>query len=63
LKSYLRLKGQSIQRNFLDVCDELMEFNPPFVDVTYHQRRACVYKNVGNGLVTEESDKKTTLER
>ena len=37
------LKGQSIQSLF-DHLDPLMEFNPPFVDVTYH-REEYVYKD------------------
>jgi methylenetetrahydrofolate reductase (NADPH) len=30
------LKGQNIQSIF-DSIDPLMEFNPPFIDVTYHR--------------------------
>ncbi len=30
------LKGQDIQSIF-DAIDPLMEFNPPFIDVTYHR--------------------------
>jgi methylenetetrahydrofolate reductase (NADPH) len=50
------LKGQSINQLF-DVCDELMEFNPPFVDVTYH-REEHIYKNAGNGLLEMKVIKK-----
>ena len=50
------LKGQSINQLF-DVCDELMEFNPPFVDVTYH-REEHIYKNAGNGLLEMKVTKK-----
>ena len=42
------LKGQHIDSIFNNI-DPLMEFNPPFIDVTYH-REEYVYKNVGNGL-------------
>ena len=51
-----QLKGQSINQLF-DVCDELMEFNPPFVDVTYH-REEHIYKNAGNGLLEMKVIKK-----
>jgi methylenetetrahydrofolate reductase (NADPH) len=50
------LKGQSIQSLF-DHLDPLMEFNPPFVDVTYH-REEYVYKDRGNGLLEKRSIKK-----
>jgi methylenetetrahydrofolate reductase (NADPH) len=36
------LKGTSIQ-SIYDSLDPLMEFNPPFIDVTYH-REEYVYK-------------------
>ena len=42
------LKGQHIQSIF-DNIDPLMEFNPPFIDVTYH-REEYVYKEQENGL-------------
>ena len=32
------LKGQNVQSIF-DNIDPLMEFKPPFIDVTYHQGR------------------------
>ncbi len=43
------LKGQNIHTLF-DAIDELMEFKPPFIDVTYH-REEHIYKQVGNGLL------------
>ena len=46
------LKGQSIHALF-GALDELMEFKPPFIDVTYH-REEHVYKEVGNGLLQKK---------
>lgn len=43
------LKGQNIEFIF-DSIDPLMEFNPPFIDVTYH-REEYVYKELSNGLL------------
>ncbi len=43
------LKGQHIQSIF-DSIDSLMEFKPPFIDVTYH-REEYIYKELGNGLL------------
>ena len=43
------LKGQNINSIF-DGIDPLMEFNPPFIDVTYH-REEYVYKEHDNGLL------------
>ena len=40
------LKGQNIQSIF-DSIDPLMEFNPPFIDVTYH-REEYEYKEWNN---------------
>ena len=45
------LKGRNIQALF-DVLDPLMEFNPPFVDVTYH-REQVLYKKRTDGLLEE----------
>ena len=42
------LKGQHIDSIF-DCIDPLMEFKPPFIDVTYH-REEYVYKELPNGL-------------
>lgn len=42
------LKGQNIQGIF-DSIEPLMEFEPPFIDVTYH-REEYEYKEAGNGL-------------
>lgn len=50
------LKGQSIQSIF-DTIDPLMEFNPPFIDVTYH-REEHVYKKRDNGLLEKISYRK-----
>lgn len=50
------LKGQSIQAIF-DTIDPLMEFNPPFIDVTYH-REEHVYKQRENGLLEKMSYRK-----
>lgn len=43
------LKGQNIQSIF-DGIDPLMEFNPPFIDVTYH-REEYIYIEQPNGLL------------
>ena len=43
------LKGQNIQTIF-DNIDPLMEFKPPFIDVTYH-REEYDYKELANGLL------------
>ena len=51
------LKGQTIQ-GIYDTIDPLMEFQPPFVDVTYH-REEFVYKERPNGLL----EKRTTRKR
>lgn len=50
------LKGQNIQSLF-DHIDPLMEFNPPFIDVTYH-REEYVYKKLPNGLMERRSVRK-----
>ncbi|MBR9913916.1 MAG: methylenetetrahydrofolate reductase [NAD(P)H] [Algicola sp.] len=50
------LKGQHIQSIF-DNIDPLMEFKPPFIDVTYH-REEYTYKDVGNGLLKKQIVKK-----
>jgi methylenetetrahydrofolate reductase (NADPH) len=46
------LKGQKAQEIF-DHIDPLMEFKPPFIDVTYH-REETVYKRLANGLLQEK---------
>ena len=46
------LKGQSINTLF-DEMDQLMEFKPPFVDVTYH-REEYNYKELPNGLLEKQ---------
>lgn len=50
------LKGENIQ-NLFDHIDPLMEFNPPFIDVTYH-REEFVYKKRENGLLEKRATKK-----
>ncbi|MDI9309085.1 MAG: methylenetetrahydrofolate reductase [NAD(P)H] [Limnohabitans sp.] len=50
------LKGQNIQCIF-DGIDPLMEFNPPFIDVTYH-REEYEYKELSNGLLQKKVVKK-----
>ncbi|XLS29943.1 methylenetetrahydrofolate reductase [NAD(P)H] [Flavobacteriaceae bacterium M23B6Z8] len=46
------LKGQNIQSIF-ECIDPLMEFNPPFIDVTYH-REEYIYKERENGLLEKK---------
>lgn len=50
------LKGESI-RSLYDNLDPLMEFKPPFIDVTYH-REEYVYKKKENGLLEKSSTRK-----
>ncbi len=50
------LKGQNIQSIF-DSIDPLMEFCPPFIDVTYH-REEYEYKELSNGLLQKKIVKK-----
>ena len=50
------LKGKGIE----DICegiDPLMDFDPPFINVTYH-REEYEYKKMGNGLLKKVSVKK-----
>ncbi|MEM6641841.1 MAG: methylenetetrahydrofolate reductase [NAD(P)H] [Bacteroidota bacterium] len=49
-------KGASI-KDLFDHIDPLMEFKPPFIDVTYH-REEYVYKKHPNGLLEKKSIKK-----
>ncbi len=49
-------KGYGIQ-NLFDQIDPLMEFKPPFIDVTYH-REEYVYKEHAGGLLEKKSIKK-----
>lgn len=49
-------KGDNIQQLF-DHLDPLMEFKPPFVDVTYH-REEYVYKKMPNGLLQRKTTRK-----
>ena len=46
------VKGHRISSIF-DNIDPLMEFNPPFIDVTYH-REEYVYNDLGNGLLQKK---------
>lgn len=46
------LKGQHIDKTFACI-DPLMEFKPPFIDVTYH-REEYVYKELENGLLQKK---------
>ena len=50
------VKGQSIQ-GIYDAIDPLMEFKPPFIDVTYH-REDYIYKQHENGLLEKVSYRK-----
>jgi methylenetetrahydrofolate reductase (NADPH) len=50
------LKGENI-RSLFDHMDPLMEFKPPFIDVTYH-REEYVYKKRDNGLLEKRSTRK-----
>lgn len=50
------LKGQNVQSIF-DNIDPLMEFKPPFIDVTYH-REEYVYKELEDGLLKKQIVKK-----
>ncbi|MCK0130042.1 methylenetetrahydrofolate reductase [NAD(P)H] [Flavobacteriaceae bacterium F08102] len=50
------LKGQDIKSIF-DNIDPLMEFNPPFIDVTYH-REEYVFRELENGLLEKKVVKK-----
>lgn len=50
------LKGQNIQSIF-DSIDPLMEFKPPFIDVTYH-REEYTFKELPSGLLEKKVVKK-----
>ncbi|PYF70072.1 methylenetetrahydrofolate reductase [Pedobacter nutrimenti] len=50
------VKGQSIKGIF-DAIDPLMEFNPPFIDVTY-LREDYIYKQHSNGLLEKVAYRK-----
>jgi methylenetetrahydrofolate reductase (NADPH) len=50
------LKGENI-RMLYDNLDPLMEFKPPFIDVTYH-REEYVYKKKESGLLEKRSTRK-----
>jgi methylenetetrahydrofolate reductase (NADPH) len=50
------LKGQSLNDMIKDI-EPLMEFKPPFIDVTYH-REEYIYKKHPNGLLEKVSTRK-----
>lgn len=50
------VKGKSI-KDIYDAIDPLMEFNPPFIDVTYH-REDYIYKQHNSGLLEKVSYRK-----
>lgn len=50
------LKGENI-RNLFNNIDPLMEFKPPFIDVTYH-REEYVYRKMPGGLLEKISTRK-----
>lgn len=50
------LKGESIQ-NIYDAIDPLMEFKPPFIEVTYH-REEFIYKKLANGSLEKRATRK-----
>jgi methylenetetrahydrofolate reductase (NADPH) len=50
------LKGENI-KTLYDNMDPLMEFKPPFIDVTYH-REEYVYKKKENGLLEKRATRK-----
>jgi methylenetetrahydrofolate reductase (NADPH) len=50
------VKGKSIT-DIYNAIDPLMEFNPPFIDVTYH-REDYIYKQHDNGLLEKVSYRK-----
>ncbi len=50
------LKGQNIQSIYKNV-DPLIEFNPSFIDVTYH-REEYIFKELENGLLQKQITRK-----
>lgn len=50
------VKGESVQ-NIFNAIDPLMEFKPPFIDVTYH-REEYMYKKRENGLLERVTTRK-----
>lgn len=50
------LKGENINSIYQSI-EPLMEFKPPFVDVTYH-REEFIFKDRGNGLLEKRSIRK-----
>lgn len=50
------LKGRSIKEIY-DTIDPLMDFNPPYINITYH-REEVVYKNRGGGLLEKKTVRK-----
>ncbi len=50
------LKGQNIA-SIQKAIDPLLEFNPAFINITYHQQEV-VYEEVGNGLIKKRAVRK-----
>jgi len=50
------LKGQKIE-DIYNVIDPLMDFNPPWINVTYH-REEVIYKRLPNGLLEQKTVRK-----
>ena len=50
------LKGSSIKEIY-NTIDPLMEFNPPYINITYH-REEVVYKQRGGGLLERKTVRK-----
>lgn len=50
------LKGESMQ-NIYNCIDPLMEFNPPFIEVTYH-REEFIYRKLPNGNLEKRATRK-----
>jgi len=55
------LKGQNIDTIFSNI-DPLMEFKPPFIDVTYH-REEYIYKERPDGLLEKKVVRKRLWSR
>jgi len=49
-------KGDTIN-SLLNNVDPLMDFNPPFIDVTYH-REEFIYRELGNGMLEKHVTRK-----
>ena len=55
------LKGHDFEST-QQAIDPLVEFNPSFINITYHQQEV-VYENVGNGLMRKRTvrDRKSVV--